>query len=559
MSISTSADLTASSEASLTQDLLQATHLSLWEAFRRSAQRWPDRPAVAMGGEEWTYWELHDRSLRAAAALTSLGITRGTRVAFLINSCPEWPVLHYALARIGAVGVPVNLVYEHAEVHFVLERAHPEVLIAMDTFRGVDYVARLAAADPDLHHGSTSVESLPSIRHVLVVPLDEQERPQADDPATRAVFGTPDGPTLDPASVVEPTDPAYVIFTSGSTADPKAALCSHRALVGAGLGMARALEIGPDDRFLAVLPPFHVGGIANCLTASHSAGACIVLMGAFDAGRALAIIKQERCTATVGFDTMFTKMMAVPSFAKVDAATLTKAALGATPAYLHRLCRDWGLQIAAGMYASTESGGLLSIAWPWIDDLTAKRESNGRPMPGVEVLIRDPESGELCPPGEPGEICFRGWNRILEYCDDVEATSAAIDRDGYFHSGDYGFVDGHGNLYYRGRYKMMIKTGGENVSEREVEMFLENEIEPIELAQVVGVPDATWGEAVVAFVQLSDDVSSDELRDMARGKIAKFKIPKRFYRLEADEFPTLANGRPDKQALRALGLERRRT
>jgi len=546
-------------EAALTAEMLEATHLSLWEAFRRSVRRWADRPAVTMSGDEWTYQELHDRSLRAAAALASMGVTRGTRVAFLINGCPEWPVLHYALARIGAVGVPINLVDEHTEVRHVLAWARPEVLIAIDSFRGVDYEARLAAVDPGLRHGSASAKSLPSIRHVVVVPLDERERPQEDDPATRAVFGGPDDPQLDPVSPVTSGEPAYIVFTSGSTARPKAALCAHRGLVGSGLGMARALEMGPEDRLLAVLPPFHVGGIANMLVAPHSSGACTVLLGAFDASRALEVIERERCTVTIGFDTMFTKMTAAPNYSEVDRSSLKKVAIAATPAYLGRLRDEWGLRIAAGIYGSTESGALISVVRPWMDDTSAKRESNGRPLPGVDVVIRDPETGETCAADVPGEICFRGWNRVLEYCDDPEATSAAIDDDGYFHSGDYGYLDADGNLYYRGRYKMMIKTGGENVSEREVEVFLENEIAPIELAQVVGVPDDTWGEAVVAFVQLSDDVSSDELREMARGKIAKFKIPKRFYPLKGDEFPTLANGRPDKKALRVLALERHRS
>lgn len=545
-----------SGEATLTRDLLQAAHLSLWEIFRRSVQRWGERPAVVMDGHEWTYRELQDRSLRASAALAALGIGRGTRVAFLMNGTPAWSVLHYALARLGAIAIPVSLVLEHDEVRYVLERARPEVLIAIDVFRGVDHEARLAAVDPGLRDGSTAAESLPGIRRVLILPLDEHGKPDADSAAARAVFGAPDGPVMAAFSPVSSADPAYIVFTSGSTARPKAALCAHGALAGAGVGMARALEIGPQDRFLAVLPPFHVGGIANVLVAPHSSGACTVLMGAFEASQALETIKNERCTVTVAFDTMFTKMKAAAGPGSLGGLTLTKAAIGAAPATIERLRHEWGLDIAAGMYGSTESGALIAVVTPWLHDPVARRESNGRPLPGVEVVIKDPQSGRRCAVGERGEICFRGWNRVLEYYDDSAATSAAIDEEGYFHSGDYGFCDAGGNLYYGGRYKMMIKSGGENVSEREVEIFLENELEPIEFAQVVGVPDETWGEAVVAFVQLSADVSSAELQAMARGRIAKFKIPKRFFRLEAHEFPTQPNGRPDKKALRALAVER---
>jgi fatty-acyl-CoA synthase len=178
-------------------------------------------------------------------------------------------------------------------------------------------------------------------------------------------------------------------------------------------------------------------------------------------------------------------------------------------------------------------------------------------LPGVEFKIVDPESGRTLPAGELGEICFRGWCRVLEYVDLPEENAAAIDEDGFFHSGDYGMLDAEGYLHFRGRYKQMVKTGGENVSEREVEVFLEEHLEEVDFAQVVGVPDPVWGEAVVAFVTVADgaDCDSDRLRRLCKGAIAGYKIPKRFIGMRAGDFPVLANGRPDKSALRRLAAE----
>jgi fatty-acyl-CoA synthase len=539
----------------LTDELLVLTHLSMWEMLRRSAQLYCDRPAVAMGNTTWSYTELADRSLRAAAALELLGVTRGTRVAFMLHACPEWAALHYGLARLGAVAVPLNYVFEKEELRYVLERAEPEIVVSISGFRGIDFADKLRSIDDGLVDGSVEVPSLHSIRRVFVADIDDDER-LVDSAATAAVFGEESVAPLSSLGPADGADPAYIVFTSGSTAFPKAALCPHRAFLGAGAGFARALCMTPDDRFLAMLPTFHAGGPTCDLVAPHVAGACAQLIGGFDASRALREVQRTRCTVSVGFDTMFTKMMGAPEFATTDRSSLRRSTVGATPAYIATVSEAWGLDLAASVYGSTESGALMAIVPPWVEDPVLRREMNGHPLPGMEVVIIDPETGVRCASGTRGEICFRGWSRLIEYVGQPDETAAAIDSEGFFHSGDYGWLDDDGALYFRGRYKMMIKTGGENVAEREVEIFLENELAPVEFAQVVGIPDDTWGEAVVAFVQLSADVDSKTLRTMSKGKIARYKIPKLFFPMRSDEWPTLANGRPDKETLRRLARER---
>jgi fatty-acyl-CoA synthase len=320
------------------------------------------------------------------------------------------------------------------------------------------------------------------------------------------------------------------------------------------MGFVHALQLTEEDRHLGMLPAFHTAGVTGNLMAPHLTGGCADLMGGFSPSLALRTIETARSTMTIGFDTMWNKMMQAPEFATSDVSSMRKAVLPATPATIERLQEIWQFDLYASTYGSTESGTLASIVPSWVHD-DRRRTTNGMPLPGNDFIVLDPDTGQPCPPDTPGEICFRGWCRVLEYAGMPEATEEAIDDNGYFHSGDYGYLDKDGFLYYRGRYKMMIKTGGENVAEREVEIFLERELAPVCFAQVVGVPDPVWGEAVVAFVELSEDISSEQLRAMAVGKIAKFKIPKRFIRLSADDFPVLANGRPDKTALRRLAAE----
>jgi len=303
-----------------------------------------------------------------------------------------------------------------------------------------------------------------------------------------------------------------------------------------------------------MLPVFHITG-PTFLVIAHISGGAAHLLGHFESGRALDEIEARRCTATVGFPTNITKLMADPTFAERDVSSFRKIIIGGTTNYLRHVHEVFDLELIGTIYGSTESAGLVTATDPAETDLDVRVGTNGLPLPGVEVRIIDPETGRVCGPNESGEILFRGIVRFDGYLEGTPGAEDAIDLEGFFHSGDYGYVDESGYLYYRGRYKMMVKTGGENVSELELELFLEERIDEIEMAQVVGTPDDLWGEAIIAFVQLRDgapNLTSAELRERCRGGIAPFKIPKRFVAMEADNWPVLVNGRLNKQALRDI-------
>jgi fatty-acyl-CoA synthase len=538
-------------ESLLDHEIQSAGQASMWHVLEHAAGSWPDRLAV-ISADRWTFAELFERVEHCAAALETLGVGFGTRVATLFHPCTEWAVLHYALARVGAICVPVSLAFEEYELKHLLQSSQAELLISLAEYRGVNYQGRFAGVSDLIRDGVMVSRAFPYLKRAIFLPIESGGRIAPGHGNTKMLWAD-----AGQARSRTPTgeDPAYIVYTSGSTSYPKPALCPHRAFIGAGLGYAAALGMGACDRNLALLPTYHSGGISCVLMASHTSGGAVVFSGAFEPAGALRAIEDNECTVALGFDTIFNKMRAHPDFDRSRLRSLRKANIAGTPTYLGRAQLDWEFETLTSAYGSTETGGLVSVARPWMTEERERYETNGAPLPGVEVKVVDPDTGHESAPGQAGEICLRGWPMFLEYSGMPEETASAVDELGYFHSGDYGALDPNGLLTYMGRYKMMIKSGGENVSEREVEAFLEESLDSVRFAQVVGIPSELWGEAVVAFVDLVPGTDAGQLRAQLKGRIASFKIPKQFHVMEASDFPTLPNGRPDKSALRALASE----
>jgi len=543
-------------EDDLAHDLLRATQISMWEMLRRSAARYPNAPAIRTATETVLYCELIDRSLRCAARLESMGIQRGSRVSLMFHNCIEWAICHYATLRLGAVVVPVNLAYEADEMRWVFDRGQTEIVIAPNNALGLDFAAKLTKVDQRLAHGDISIPELPALRHVHLLPT-EDNRLLPDSDAYGALFGRDGDPILSEPGPTTGHDAAYVLFTSGSTAHPKPALCRGGAYVGAAVTLARSLNFEAGDSYPGYNPTFHSSGVIWTLTLPHVAGGHPYLIPKFDGQEVLDVIRDRKVTHAGAFDTMFTMMMAAEGGKEADMSHLKGWSVGCTPSFLRRVMETWTINNYVHIYGSTESTGLATITPFTCEDDEVRMMTNGRPAPGIDVRIIDPETGEECAANVPGEICFRGWCLFIEYIDMPEENEKSFDDDGFFHSGDYGWLDEDGFLYFRGRYKMMIKTGGENVAQREVEIFLEDTLPFLKHAEVVGVPDDTWGEAVCAFVEYGDGVerSREELRALCEGGIANFKIPRYFITIDPGQWPMLGSGRVDKQSLQRQALE----
>ncbi|TAK31106.1 MAG: hypothetical protein EPO21_18185 [Chloroflexota bacterium] len=545
---------------STVQEPAPPTGWTTWQALENSVRLHTSREAVVYGDTRVTYAGLLDKVERLATGLLAAGIQPGDHVAFLMPSIPEWVYLHYALATIGAIAVPVNYMYRGDELRWVLRQADVTAIVTADGLAGVSFLELLEGIDSGLQPGEVHSEQFPLIKSMFVL---DTKGEQGGAYSFRTLLSHEPSEAerarlAEVRSRVSPDDACFIIFTSGSTARPKPALVPHRAVCGAGHYFTRALQVTHDDRYLHMLPTFHIGGASCGIATPHAVGATMVTVGVFEPGLVLETIERERCTVTGGFDTHFAKIMAHPEFKTRDISSLRSSWAGCTPAFRVQLKKALKFEILTVSYGCTESAALCAISMPEDIDPEVLRNSNGRVLPGVEMRIIDPETGKPVAPGTLGEICFRGWNRFLGYYNMPEETAAALDAEGFLHMGDYGWLDEDNNIYYRGRYKMMIKTGGENVSEKEVEIFLEDNIPAVEFAQVVGVPDDVWGEAVVAFVQLKAGMISlpEEIRAQCRGKIAGFKIPKHVFILEAKDWPMLAVGRPDKHTLRKMAAER---
>ncbi|MCH8504319.1 MAG: acyl--CoA ligase, partial [Ectothiorhodospiraceae bacterium] len=319
---------------------------------------------------------------------------------------------------------------------------------------------------------------------------------------------------------------------------------------------AQCFAMRPEDVIIGHAPFYHVGGCIYVTLGTALSGACIALLEHFEPGEALRVIREEGVTCMSGFDTHLRALANHPDFARTDCSGVHKMTLACGPEWYDTVREmGFGSTSVSHHYGFTEG---TSVVMPRDEtDETIRRNSNGQPFPGVSVRIVDPETGQPCAPDEPGEICIKGWTLFQGYYKMPEQTAESFDDDGYFHSGDYGWMDADGYVYYRGRYKQMIKTGGENVSEREVEMFLEGHPD-IRAVQVVGVPDERWGEAVTAMVQTvsGETLSVQALKEFCEGRMAGFKIPKHVVPVGGGEWPITPTGKYDKPKLQAMAMER---
>lgn len=509
------------------------------EALDGAANRWPDHQAVVDGDIGLTFAELAARRDALAASLAEHGITQGVHVALYLRRCWEHVVLLHALWRVGAVVITLNTAWEADELEYALTFTEAEFLFTSTTVAGKRVSHRLAALGlPE--QGPVMQPRYPALRAVVV-----------EDPGTTAHDWNLQGwLTADAGVPPEPADSqeAVVLFTSGSTARPKGVIVRQESLLGSAHFFMGRLGLTSDDRFLGLGQYFHAGGLVQLLGTTLY-GTAYHIHDGFQPAEMARTAHEHAITATTGFDLVLSRLLY--EFDR-NAWPCPFRKVGCAPgAAVHDRFSDAGATVVL-MYAMSEAANMVTLTEPHLESERG-RMSNGYPLPGVTVRICDPGTGAEQPPGSPGEICFKGWNLFSGYFKAPEQTREAFDDDGFFHTGDYGWLDDAGRLYYRGRYSMMIKTGGENVSETEVEDFLVREVNGVVAAAVVGAPDERWGEAVVAYVELAPGMAfdPDALREACRGKLAGYKIPKRFLRVAPGQWPTTPMGKLRKQDLRA--------
>lgn len=496
-----------------------------------------------------------------ARRLRGLGVGPGDRVGLLLPQDPEYLVVLFAVVSIGAVGVPVNARFKARELDHVITDSAMTVLVystASPELAGVDglvteAIAGLsdACADRDVRGPSgrgLQLTSQPALRHVIHLG-DGPTPPWAIDRATFETCGTGvDDLELRRLGVqVAVRQPAVLMYTSGTTANPKGALLSHEALVRKGQTVARTrFDLGADDRVWTPLPLYHIGGIAfavGCL----ATGATYVHAGSFDADVAMAQLVQERCTVALpAFETIWMQILEHPEFEPDRLDALRVVFNVGVPARLRSMQEALPGAIQVSGFGSTEACSFVSIS-DVDDDPEVRATTCGLPLVDVDLCIMDIETGLDAPAGADGEICYRGPTTFSGYLNDVDGAGPG--PDGWFHSGDLGHLRPDGRLVFVSRLKDMLKVGGENVAAAEVEGHL-LEHPAVRLAQVVAASDDIYTEVAAAFVELAPSAvaTEQELIDHCRGSIATFKVP-RYVRF-VDEWP-MSGTKIKKHVLRA--------
>ncbi|PZG39707.1 long-chain fatty acid--CoA ligase [Spongiactinospora gelatinilytica] len=495
------------------------------------AQRHPGREALAGEGGRWTYARLRDDVDRCAAALLAAGVRRGDRVALIGDPQPECFVVFLATASIGGIWVGLNPKYTTAELTHVIADSEPAVLFSMID-QGESRLAALAAARP--------IPVVTQGREIIGLSVSYKSFVDAG-------AGVPGEDLAAARREVEPADPAAMIYTSGTTGRPKGALVPHRGLAYCGVVQA-GRWYGGAPRKLCDLPLNHIGGLGDISTSVLVAGGTIVYLPRFDAAGTLRTVERERLTHLYCIPTQLLAMVATPDWRERDLSSLEYIIWGgaAAPLSLLKILAEIGAKLATS-YSLTESTGSVTYTDP-DDSLETMSWSVGRVDPHYEVTLRRAD-GLPSAPGEAGELLIRGDFITRGYFRDPAATRAAIDEDGWLHTGDLATEEQGGHIRLVGRLKEMFKSGGYNVYPREIEIALE-EHPAVALTAVVGVPDERWGEVGHAFVVARAPVTEAELREHARARLANYKVPKVF-RLET-ELPKLAVGKVDKVRLRRL-------
>ncbi len=505
--------------------------------LRRTADRVPGNEALVdvPSGRYWTYAELAADVDRLASALLGAGTQPGDRVGIWAPNCPEWALLQFATASVGAILVTINPAYRTHELEFVLNQAGIGHLVAASQFKTSDYEAMIAEVRP----------RCPELHEVTIIGSAGWDH--------LAGAGADRSRLAEVAATLSADDPINIQYTSGTTGFPKGATLSHHNILNNGFFVGELCGYSDADRVCIPVPFYHCFGMTmgNLGCTTHGATMVIPAPG-FDPAATLAAVAQERCTSLYGVPTMFIAELADPEFDRYDLTSLRTGIMAGSPCpveVMKQVVARMGMDEVTICYGMTETSPVTTQTAA-TDSLDRRVSTVGRVHPHVEVKIVDPETGRTVPRGTPGELCTRGYSVMLGYWGEPERTAEVIDAARYMHTGDLAVMDDEGYVNITGRIKDMVIRGGENVYPREIEEFLYSHPDVLD-AQVIGVPDARYGEELMVWVQLrpgAEVLTAEALREFCSGKLAHYKIP-RYVRV-VEEFPMTVTGKVRKVQMR---------
>jgi len=519
--------------------------VTVGDLLTRLARALPAHEALVYAGGPRHTFDTLDRDARTTArGLMALGVEPGERVVLWATNVPEWIVLQFALAKIGAILVTANTSMRAKDIDYLLRQSEAATLVTIRGFRDVDYVNALAEV-------GAPTGGIATLKRVMYIGADPPPGYISYD-ALRANANQVSDEQLDARSrAVRVDDVINMQYTSGTTGFPKGVMLTSRNIVNNGQALGAGLGFTPADRLCLCVPLFHCFGCVIGVLGAYTHGACLCVVEAFDPRRVLEMIHRERCTALYGVPTMFIAELECPDFASYDLTSLRTGIMAGSlcpEPLMRRVMTDMHLPEITIAYGMTESSPGITLT-PRDCSVSQRSQTVGLVLPELDVKIVDPASGAERPIGERGELCCRGYNVMTGYYNNPDATRAAIDAGGWLHTGDEASIDADGYVRITGRIKDLIIRGGENIAPKEIEDCL-REHPAVADAYVYGVPDAFFGEAVAAAVRTKPGASptSDDLIAWCASTLAKFKVPK--YVRFVSEFPMTASGKIQKYKLR---------
>lgn len=535
--------------------------VTIGELLALLARDYPDNDALVYPDRQlrYNFNELEALVRQIAKGLIALGIKRGDRVALWATNVPEWVVLQFALAKIGAVLVTVNTSLRAAELAYLLKQSESAALITIKGFRDVDYVETIYDIIPELREAEASTldaTDFPFLRNVIYIGT---ERPTGmvhyDSLLSRSAEISDE--QLDALLAAQNLDDVINMqYTSGTTGFPKGVMLTHRNILNNGYWMGEVLGYTSNDRLCLPVPLFHCFGCVIGVLGAYTHATALIPLEFFEPLKVLQYVEQEKCTSLYGVPTMFIAELEQLETHDFDLSSLRTGVMAGSlcpEPLMRKVIERMNMREVTIAYGLTEASPGITMT-PRFDSIALRTQTVGKVMPEVEVKIIDPVTGEEVAPNIAGELCARGYNIMKGYYNNPKATAEALEADGWLHTGDQATMDEAGYIRITGRIKDLIIRGGENIAPKEIEDLL---LQHPKIADVYiyGVPDERLGEEVAAAIRLKPDetLTLEEVREFCDGRIAKFKMPRslRF----VTEFPMTASGKIQKFKLREMHLK----
>ena len=521
---------------------------TLPQALARAARRFPRQEALVIDGRRLTYSELWKSVQRVAGALRALGVKRGEHVAVCMGNSLEWVLCFYGTAAIGAVTVPVNTRFKADELKYCLRQSDSRLLFVADRFLKVDFIAMLRDVCPGVDRRLPQGD-LPVLEHIVVLGADVPKAAIRWD----TFLGLASKEDNVPARV-GPEDVLLMQYTSGTTSYPKGVMLTHDSMLRNAACVIERFDLRAGDRYYSARVFYHVAGTTLSLLAALVSGACLLSTPHFEPGEALHLMSTEGCTHTSGNDTMFQMLLNHPDLGRYP-LKLRGGWASAGPEVSRRAIEQLGMKGLCQAYGLSETSPNVCMS-RHDDDLEKRVNGWAHILPGIKVVIADPESGRPLPAGKAGEILVRGWSLMKGYYRMPEQTAKALDAKGWLHTGDLGVMDEGGRLRFITRIKDVFRVGGENVAPSEVEEVL-HQHPAVKQAQVIGVPDPRLIEVPAAYVILKPGASTtpEDIMAWGRERMAGFRVPRYVRIVESfDGIGMTGSAKVQKNKLRAQAL-----